>query len=367
MSLVTTTFTIPESINAGLSSGIYERVGGVIRHSDSKKVVSWLREVGQQNSGSLPMHPLIGTANLLNLGVSTIGFAVIANRLNQIQQSLLNMQKILESIERKIDLGYLAKFQTATQLVINALTMNKRENRNDNALSAIEKFLDVEHIYAGLIDHELQEKSCLVDNYLLILAFAYVAEARCYLEIEELGTASRRLQEGASVIRPRFKNYVEMMLTTNPAAYLDSRYKGQISLSRITDIYRYFDTNLDENLVFENLRDSMLKWPKDKEHYKWCKTLPLAIVNSKEIQGSMWGNDKETTEAALDALPEAICQIERMFETSQRFETYQSEIEGMERLNIPFQEWKQLSPLDKQPSTDNSLMFIVPEEPVAVS
>lgn len=127
MSPVTATFMIPESIRAGLSSGIYERIGGVIRYSDSKQVVAWLREGGQQNLvGTLPVNPLLGTASLLNLGVSTISFAVIVNRLNQIQQSLLKMQKTLESIERKIDLGYLAKFRTATQLAINQCFNNEQ-------------------------------------------------------------------------------------------------------------------------------------------------------------------------------------------------------------------------------------------------
>lgn len=131
MSSVTTTFIIPEYISAGLSSGLYERVGGIIRQADSKQIVAWLREGGTKSivDGPFPVNPLVSTTSLLTLGIATVSFAVIVARLHRIQKSLVVMQKSLEKIDRKIDLGYLAKFQTATELAINALVMDKVDNR----------------------------------------------------------------------------------------------------------------------------------------------------------------------------------------------------------------------------------------------
>jgi len=44
MEVLTTTFLIPDWISAGLTGGLDERVGGVIREVGSKHVVAWLKE-----------------------------------------------------------------------------------------------------------------------------------------------------------------------------------------------------------------------------------------------------------------------------------------------------------------------------------
>ncbi len=44
MYTIETSLQVPEFIAQGLSSGTYERVGGVIREAKSKHVVTWLRE-----------------------------------------------------------------------------------------------------------------------------------------------------------------------------------------------------------------------------------------------------------------------------------------------------------------------------------
>ncbi|WP_414569883.1 hypothetical protein [Nostoc sp. CCY 9925] len=76
---------------------------------------------------------------------------------------------------------------------------------------------------------------------MLTLSLAYLAEARCYLELEEHETALRRFQEGARIIRSRIQKYVNLLLTSNPGAYLQPEFKGQIHLRRITRIYQWID------------------------------------------------------------------------------------------------------------------------------
>ncbi|HYO05676.1 MAG TPA: hypothetical protein VER14_01665, partial [Phototrophicaceae bacterium] len=87
-------------------------------------------------------------------------------------------------------------------------------------LSPVNRFLEAEHIYIDYTDKELEQSSQIADEYLLTLSLAYVAEARCYLELDEPYIAIRRLQEGAAKLRPRIQRYIEILLTSNPAVFL---------------------------------------------------------------------------------------------------------------------------------------------------
>ena len=258
---VTVTFMLADWIVKGLTDGTLERVGGVIREVGSKRVITWLREVNSSPSKDLALQ-VTSAASILNLGVSVIGFVVIAQRLKELEQRLQQAQKVLNNINRKIDLSFYANFRAAIELANNAFTMTKTENRRNSALQAINRFLEAEHIYTEYTDIEIEQKSQIINEYLLTLSLAYLAEARCYLELEEHDTALRRFQEGAKVLRSRIKKYIDIVLTSNPAAYLQPCYKGQIDLRRLTRIYQWSNPNLDENAVFDSNVRTYSKWEK---------------------------------------------------------------------------------------------------------
>lgn len=70
--LIDVSFIIPELVKQGLDSGVYERVGGVIRETASKNVVHWLREGKTITKG----HKIIVT--LSSLGRATLAAADFA-------------------------------------------------------------------------------------------------------------------------------------------------------------------------------------------------------------------------------------------------------------------------------------------------
>jgi len=296
---LTLTFDIPAKILMGLADGSLVRNGGVIQDT-SGQVVMWLRElsgtglVPSPSSLMLPgVDPATGVLNLamqgvnagisirgfaavtqqlnqiqgmlsittaasmLSLGVSAIGFVVISKKLKELEKRLEKAQIYLEKIDQKIDLSFYANFRAALDLAVNAFTMSKGENRRSSALSAINRFLEAEHIYADLADKELAGKSQIGDEYLLTLCLAYIAEARCYLELEEFDTATRRFQEGKEQINTRIEKYVDLLLTSNPLMYLHPKLKGETDLSRLTRIYQWKDASLTENSVFELIRDGI--------------------------------------------------------------------------------------------------------------
>jgi tetratricopeptide (TPR) repeat protein len=324
--------------------------------------------VTQQLNQIQGMLSITTAASMLSLGVSAIGFAVISKRLKEIEKRLEKAQENLEIIDKKIDLSFYANFRAALDLAMNAFTMSKVDNRRSSALNAINRFLEAEHIYADLADKELAVNSQIGDEYLLTLCLAYIAEARCYLELEEFDTANRRFQEGTEQISARIEKYVDLLLTSNPLMYLHPKLKGKTDLSRLTRIYQWKDSSLTENSIFELMRDKMVPeydmlWSSQID--QWIESLPASIIESENIKRGFWGIKEEGREEIIQRLPESLAEMESMVETSQRFTAYELEVKAISTLGISFHEWLQLRPPESQDG--RSLMYIVPAEPLGLA
>jgi hypothetical protein len=366
-----TTFNVPDSIKAGLDGGVYERVGGVIRECGSKQVVAWLRECdGQKIMSSMPGVPFLPMVSALNLGVTTIGFAVINQRLMALEEKLQEAQALLQKIDRKLDLSFHAKFKAALDLAMNAISMVNSENRRQSALAAISRFREIEPIYLDFVDRELEARSPVAGKYLMTLALAYVAEARCYLEIEEQNLALQWFPRWKEAFQPRARRYVEMLLTSNPAAYLDPQFKDQIDLSRLTRVYQWLDPNFNEGSVFELLRENLMSWPRDRlpeSGHKWVNALPPAIAASAEVQGNIWGNRDQLGTEAMKRLPHTMERMEYMIETYRRFDGYELEVKSIAQMKMPFQKWRELAPAREIAPINTELMYIIPAKPLAIA
>ncbi|MEH2322591.1 MAG: hypothetical protein V7K32_03120 [Nostoc sp.] len=348
--------------NAAISGKGFADVNGRLDGIENQ-----LGEIGQNLQLTQGILQVTTAASILNLGVSVIGFAVIAQRLNELEKRLKQVEKLLNKVNRKIDLSFYANFRAAIELAVNAFTMTKPENRRSSALQAINRFLEAEHIYTEFADIEIEQKSQIADEYLLTLSLAYLAEARCYLELEEHDTARRRFEEGAKVIRSRIHKYVEILLTSNPAAYLHPQLKDQIDLRRLTRIYQWIDPALDENAVFELQRKNLFKIAKDPD--KWLESIPTAIVDRGEIEWSIFGaNPTPFTgrfeKEAYKRLPQAFEVMESMIETNRRFEAYQTEVQAISQLGISFHDWLKLTPSTEIKPDGAELMYIIPSKPL---
>jgi len=382
-------FQIPEHITQGISNGVYERVGGVVRKVGSKQVVTWLREAYQTGEPALSnilSLSSVGTASsILNLAVSTMGFIVVQKRLGVIEQQLKQAQEVLQTIDYKIDLSFYANFRAALDLAINAFTMNNSETRKMSAMQAINRFLEAEYHYTKLTDIEIGNGSQVADEYLSTLCLAYVTEVRCYLEMEEIDTARRRLQEGVAILRPRFEKYINTLLTSNPAAYLHPCLKEHVGLKRLTKVYQWLKPGLGESDVFEMQRENLFKLAQDPE--EWTNSLPQAIRipkvgtttptnvfndlarQSKKIIGVLpsmskmkVGSPETVTPSpeteAYGHLPKIMELMETMIENDNRLTMYESEVEIIYRLGMGFQEWRQLAPSSPAQADGIDLIYI---------
>lgn len=403
MYTIETSLQVPEYIARGLSSRALERVGGVIREAKSKHVVAWLREGYKtsesgisnamlpsptsmiSNSMNLALSTVSTVTSTLNLAVSTMGFVVILKRLGVIEQQLGQAQEVFQKLDYKIDLSFYANFRAALDLAINAFTMSNSESRKMSAMQAINRFLEAEQHYAKLTDMEIANGSSVADNYLSTLCLAYVTEARCYLELEEIETARRRLQEGTAKLRPLFEKHINTLLTSNPAAYLHPSLKEQVGLKHLTKVYQWMEPELDEGDVFEKQRENLFRLAQTPK--AWTNSLPQAICipkgatlaptnvfdglskQSKKFLGALPSMSKLKTgssetatlspeAAAYGRLPAAMALMETMIEDDNRLTMYESEIEMIHRLGMSFQEWQKLAPSIPAQGNESDLIYI---------
>ena len=375
---------IPQDLTDGLAKGLYERFGGAIRVAASKQIVAWLREAIESSAPlsadmlALAANP--GTAAALNLALTGMGFAVVMKRLDTIQGQLRQLQQVLETIDYKIDLSFYANFRAALDLAANSFTLANAEARRVSSLQAINRFLEAEHHYTELADRELGNASQVADDYLVTLCLAYVTEAWCYLELGELETAQRRLQEGQRVVRPRFERHTRT-LTSNPAAYLHPSVQPSIDLARLTGVFRWLTPGVTENAVFDAQRQNLFTLAREPQG--WIDSLPQAIrlpvksrvfgrrafadltrhLNPREMTRGLAGlvgaftpamkaaatwaqnvaDDHEDGQSIFARLPESFATIESMIEHCSRFEAYLDEVRTMRELGIGFDQWQRLA------------------------
>lgn len=363
------TFDLPVEIAQKLATGDYERVGGIIREVGSKQVVAWLRELDSTLPQTVTLPGILQTitaASLLNLGISAIGLPIILQRLGVIENNLRQIQTEIKDLNHKVDLGFYANFEAALQAATDAFTFENLTYRESRALEAISRFAEAQSIYKNLADKELEQKNAIAIEYLLTLSLAYLAQVHCYLELGESKKALARLQEGIEKLNSRFQKYVEVLLTDNPAIYLQPQLKGKISLTRLTKIYQWLNPNLDENAVFELQRDNLFELA--KYSMQSVRDLPspvaLGVLTLKFAFSPNSPSAKHIT-SQKDELVKAMVTMESVIETSQRLQAYETEIRVIHQLGMSFQDWMQLAPTEAQiEKTD--LMYILPSKPIAL-
>jgi hypothetical protein len=359
-----------EKVIRGLANGEYERVGGVIRRVDNKRVVTWLRTVRVEFDWSKlinlgPLMQLTAATSLLNLSVTAIGFAMVMQRLNAIQHKLDAIAKVLEEVNRKLDLSFYANFQAALDLARSAFAMQGEANRRIGATQAINRFLEAEHHYLGLLDMELEAGSLAVAPFLNTLILTSVSVARCYLELDEIQSARDHLQQGNEVLASRVRKFYDSVIGVNPAIYLHPELTDSISLTRLTQVLRYDDPTLTEAVAFESLR--ALFWQTAGEDPDpWLERLPDAVWRHEDDGRVKAGPIKRPRSKAdklkrlLPRLPEAFAQVEQAVESVGCVEGFQIELDYLMENNISLDDWQNVELPATSP--DDPIVLVIPQE-----
>lgn len=212
MSILEVVLEIPDHILEGLETGVFERVGGVIRKTDNSQIVMWLRDVGlsednqpseaaSQMAEKLGIFSNAGTINmglsLINLGVNVAGFAFIANKINEVQDKLIKIsleineiRGMVESISRRQDLEIFAELKTAIDIANRAISCSNNEHRIEDLRDARKRFTASRNVFY-LITNEMKNKGLIwkyFDSFYLytaLLLYSILAEVKCSLYLGE--------------------------------------------------------------------------------------------------------------------------------------------------------------------------------------
>ena len=173
----------------------------------------------------------------------------------------------------------------------------------------------------------------------------------------------------------------------------------RVDLRRLTRVYRWLDPSLDENAVFEVLREQWCDLIQHPE--KWVETLPPAVwdpnvaVQRKEDPSSpvkkfelplvgkhlaklrnlefptltqhLPGLGRNRELDVYGHLPTVLEAIEGLIEDTSRFTTYLAEVHALQHLGISFREWQQLQPPLGKPDDQSEVMCIHLAEPLALT
>jgi hypothetical protein len=384
MSTFNVTATAPAGLAEGLASGVLERVGGLIREVGTERIVAFvreLREIGRLKDLAVNVAGLLGggaSLGVLNLGVATMGFVVMHRRVGALESRLQQTQAALQEINQKLDLGFYANLGAALNLADGAFAMRDAKNRDAHATEAINRLMAAIHHYSALVRGMPNGGAHGADAYLATLCLAHAAVARCYLELDELEHAERFLATHGAELEALVRRHVCTLLTSNPAAYLHPRLKGKVDLRRLTRVCRWMDPSMDENGVFEALRDGLADVVRSPD--KWIESLPPPVWDPKvhlaqpkaagnylaplrlrlqsfALRVPGFGQDDEGK--VFERLPQVMDAVEGLIEDARRFEAYRAEIGAVRRMGIGFREWRSLP----APSEDAELMFINLLEP----
>jgi len=296
-------FDLPAALANGLQNGAYERVGGVIRDSNSKQVVAWLREGGSGvvSQPPLPKLPLGEAAQLItpmlsavNLGVSVAGFAVVITQLNQISDQIRLIEAKVDRVSVKLDDQALAKLKAGVNACLNAVELGDANLRQQMAGQALTTLHEARQYFNQQVLRSAAKAEATSAEYVSMAFAALVAEVQTYLQLDEGEKAARTLRQGLNDLRPGLTQLMNAVLERR-AVYLRPDFQGQVDLDFIlwlTNGFKRMQRNPGERAeeisaseLFDVLRPQLGDVYKSYEG--WHASVPQVVVDTSAV-GDKW-------------------------------------------------------------------------------
>jgi hypothetical protein len=292
-------FDLPAVLANGLESGALERVGGVIRDSNSKQVVAWLREGGSGAMGdlTLPKLPMGQAAQLVapmlsavNLGVSVAGFAVVITQLNQISDQIRQIEAKVDRVSVKLDDQALAKLKAGVNACLNAVELGDRTLRLQMAGQALTTLHEARQYFNQQVLRSAAKAEATSADYVSMAFAALVAEVQTYLQLDEGDKAARTLRQGLTELRPGLTQLMNAVLERR-AVYLRPDFQGQVDLEFILWLSNGFKRmqrtagehaeEISANALFDQLRPQL--GDAFKGYEDWHGAIPQVVVDTSGV------------------------------------------------------------------------------------
>lgn len=359
-------FDVPAAIAIGLASGNLERIGGIVRFADNKRIVAWLQESQNKSHHVAKGSPLLstlltaagtnaGTVETLtalgSLGLDLVDVAVTMHMIHQVDRRLKLLQKEISALATLIE----KQNQKQNYIAINVALVQAEVFLNTDSL------VDRDRIFQGVIhdlvtaektlladiahdldSNRLSEAGHLIDCAILIDWIA----AYCAVQHGRDDHATLLLNMNTTSLEPLVQRLVRRLVDKNPALYFHKSVSDDY-LDRYIQIRAWLDGDVDvwERVVKEARKDF---WSEKsvrrlyREARKFLYTWPKLRKNP--------------------FFKENIPRAERVIESFQRLEGYAIQIESLEE---PYRDYKVISELAAARLADhNDYVLVIDEEAV---
>jgi hypothetical protein len=171
MTNISVVFELSAEIAKGLADGTLERVGGVIRTVGDKKIVVWLTEAGEAASQGSGIPSILTSPQMLmgmqvaNLAVSVAGFALIYNKLQQVErqlqgidQKLVALTEAQDWLDKKHLIGHLAPICGALGTLSGIHLIQDKSVAEAKLISADNKLDDANIFFRSILGEMLAKK-----------------------------------------------------------------------------------------------------------------------------------------------------------------------------------------------------------------
>ena len=329
-------FEVPDHIATGLANGTLERVGGVIRYTDSKRIVRWLREggnVSRSSSSGLNLLPTLLTA--VGMNKQTIGLvagavtiagplidvAIVGYTIHTLNQRIDALQKEIESIYDRLDINFekakAAQLDAAQTLAEKFLGVAEPVAQQMMFANVLTELVAAEKTLVQDIIHSLDgNKLRLAERQIACLISVNTLAARCALDFDQSELALRSLEASQASLRPHVERLVKRLVRKNAALYFHKSVSDDY-LDRYIQIRGWLHGNAD---IWERVA-------KEARNRFWNEDSVEALYQEKRIFLHTWPELRKRP-----FYKENIPRAERLIENFQRFESYALYLEASDRL-----------------------------------
>ena len=297
--------SIPVSINRGLSNGMYERVGGVVREvtggdgAVAGKMVMWLQDSNSLENivKAIPFPVNVTQAlQLISPYLAAVNASVTVCGFTQVLRKLDILDKQISSVGEKIDDQIVAQFQAGKNALQDAIEIDDSNKiRRFRAYKAVD-LLHESRQYFNQRVARVAARGEVANTQDISMAFtALMTESQAYVQLDEEGRAAKALREGLSTLRPALVLLLETILAQQ-AVYLRPDFLGQVNLEFITwlqNALRRIESSpggkvkrVTSNDVFDEMCSGQLL---EAMNQGWYKKIPPALIPADPVTENWWG------------------------------------------------------------------------------
>lgn len=381
-------FYVPRIIQAGLASGQLERVGGVIVDSNTRQIVTWLRDSSIAEtafngimSSANPLNGILNAAttavtlydnhltrqaintltasvnmlaqvtvggHLLNLALTATTFHLIAKRIDKLSEQIDELgQKISEEFNRERDMRFKVALQAARD-VFDAENIDLSKGAVRSAINGLyearENFF--KEFQSSLESAKIPEQLLLAQQYLMRAFYAETSRIQCYLKAGDIQLAITRLREDKHRFEEAVYELINHWKGTYPAIFFHSDVPSD-NLDRFLNVETWLRTKSyrkDPRILFDIINDY-------RDNFWNIDILENNIMKHLTFKGST------ISETRNKQLAHNLLQAEIMIENLERFYGFELEISEM-RLSV--EEWNHL--IDEEELAEHGTSIIVDVE-----